>query len=123
MKMKFFPLFRDEGEVVAAWGETQLIRYLDGKTELRGGSKEDRLARLLHRDCARTQRSGDVRGSAGVGFAACVRAREAGARSNAKVGWNRDGLSRSHQRGAGRIINSRLLRPEVNSTENTVARS
>jgi hypothetical protein len=44
MKMKFFPLFKDEGEVVAGWGEAQLIRYLDGKTELRGGSKEDRLA-------------------------------------------------------------------------------
>ena len=44
MKMKFFPPFKDEGEVVAAWGEAQLIRYLDGKTELRGGSKEDRLA-------------------------------------------------------------------------------
>jgi len=42
--MKFFPLFKDEGEVVASWGEAQLIRYLDGKTELRGGSKEDRLA-------------------------------------------------------------------------------
>ena len=44
MRMKFFPPFQDEGEVVAAWGEAQLIRYLDGKTELRGGSKEDRLA-------------------------------------------------------------------------------
>jgi hypothetical protein len=42
--MKFFPPFRDEGEVVAAWGEAQLIRYSEGKTELRGGSKEDRLA-------------------------------------------------------------------------------
>ena len=44
MRMKFFPPFRDEGEVVAMWGKAQLIRYLDGKTELRGGSKEDRLA-------------------------------------------------------------------------------
>ena len=44
IKMKFFPPFKDEGEVVAAWGEAQLIWYLDGKTELRGGSKEDRLA-------------------------------------------------------------------------------
>ena len=44
MKPKFYPPFKDEGEVVAAWGEAQLIRYLDGKTELRGGSKEDRLA-------------------------------------------------------------------------------
>jgi hypothetical protein len=42
--MKFFPPFKDEEEVVAAWGEAQLIRYLDGKTELRGGSKEDQLA-------------------------------------------------------------------------------
>ena len=44
MRLKFYPPFQDEGEVVAAWGEAQLIRYLDGKTELRGGSKEDRLA-------------------------------------------------------------------------------
>jgi hypothetical protein len=44
MKMKFFPPFKDEGEVVAAWGQAQLIKYLDGKTELKGGSKEDRLA-------------------------------------------------------------------------------
>jgi hypothetical protein len=44
MKLKFFPAFRDEGEVVAAWGQAELIRYLDGKTELRGGSHEDRLA-------------------------------------------------------------------------------
>ena len=42
--MKFYPPFKDEGEVVAAWGQAQLIRFLDGKTELRGGSKEDRLA-------------------------------------------------------------------------------
>jgi hypothetical protein len=44
MKMKFFPPYKDEGEVVAAWGQAQLIRYLDGRTELRGGSKEDRQA-------------------------------------------------------------------------------
>jgi hypothetical protein len=37
MKMKFFPLFKDEGEVVAASGEARLNKYLDGKTELRGG--------------------------------------------------------------------------------------
>jgi hypothetical protein len=42
MKLKFFPLFRDEGEVVASWGEAQLVKYLDGKTELRGGSEQDR---------------------------------------------------------------------------------
>ena len=44
MKMKFFPLFKDEGEVVAGWGEAELIKYLDGKVVLKGGSKEDRLA-------------------------------------------------------------------------------
>ena len=27
MKRKFFPPFKDEGEVIAAWGETQLIKY------------------------------------------------------------------------------------------------
>jgi len=37
----FYPLF-NEGEVVAAWGNAQLIKYLDGKTELRGGSDQDR---------------------------------------------------------------------------------
>ena len=42
MKMKFYPPFKDEGEVVAAWGQAQLIKYLDGKTELRGGSEQDR---------------------------------------------------------------------------------
>jgi hypothetical protein len=44
MKMKFFPLFKDEGEVVTGWGQAQLIKYLDGKVVLKGGSKEDRLA-------------------------------------------------------------------------------
>jgi hypothetical protein len=42
MKLNFFPPFQDEGEVVAAWGQAQLIKYLDGKTELRGGSAQDR---------------------------------------------------------------------------------
>jgi hypothetical protein len=41
--VKFFPPFKDEGEVVAAWGQAQLIKYLDGETELKGGSKEDRI--------------------------------------------------------------------------------
>jgi len=44
MKMKFYQPSQDEGEVIASWGEAELIRYLDGKSELRGGSKEDRLA-------------------------------------------------------------------------------
>jgi hypothetical protein len=43
IKMKFYPPFKDEGELIASWGEARLIRYLDGKTELKGGSKEDRL--------------------------------------------------------------------------------
>ena len=42
--MKFFPPFKDEGEIIASWDQAQLIKYLDGKTELRSGSKEDRLA-------------------------------------------------------------------------------
>jgi hypothetical protein len=42
--MKFFPEFKDEGEVIAGFGDAKLIRFLDGKTELRGGSKEERIA-------------------------------------------------------------------------------
>jgi hypothetical protein len=38
------PPYKDEGELVAAGGEAQWIEYLDGKVELKGGSKEDRLA-------------------------------------------------------------------------------
>jgi hypothetical protein len=41
-KSEYFPPFKDEGEVIASWGEAQLIKYLDGKTELRGGSDQDR---------------------------------------------------------------------------------
>jgi hypothetical protein len=48
MKMKgkseFFPLFKDEGELIASLGEARLIKYLDGKVVLKGRSKEDRLA-------------------------------------------------------------------------------
>jgi hypothetical protein len=29
MKMKFYSLFMDQGEVVAAWGEARLIKYLE----------------------------------------------------------------------------------------------
>jgi hypothetical protein len=43
-KSEYYPPFKDEGEVMASWGEARLVKYLDGKTELRGGSKEDRLA-------------------------------------------------------------------------------
>jgi hypothetical protein len=42
--MKFFPEFKDEGEVIARFGDAQLIRFLDGKMELRGGSNDDRTA-------------------------------------------------------------------------------
>jgi hypothetical protein len=39
----FFLPFKDEGEVMASWGEARLIKYLDGKLVLTGGSKEDRM--------------------------------------------------------------------------------
>jgi hypothetical protein len=42
--MKFFREFKDEGEVVAWFGDAKLIRFLDGKMELRGGSNDDRTA-------------------------------------------------------------------------------
>ena len=43
-KSEYFPPFKDEGEVMASWGEARLIKYLDGKLVLKGGSNEDRLA-------------------------------------------------------------------------------
>jgi hypothetical protein len=43
-KSEYFPLFIDEGELIASWGEARLIKSLDGKVVLKGGSKEDRLA-------------------------------------------------------------------------------
>ena len=42
--MRFFPEFKDEGEVIARFGDAQLIRFLDGRMELRGGSSDDRTA-------------------------------------------------------------------------------
>jgi hypothetical protein len=53
-KSEHFPSFKDEGEVMASWGEAQLIKYLNGRTELRGGSEQDRaearewIARFWH---------------------------------------------------------------------------
>lgn len=44
MKLRFFPERKDEGEVVAYFGRAQLVKYLDGKLELKGGSEEDRIA-------------------------------------------------------------------------------
>ena len=43
-KSEYYPPFNDEGEVVAGWGEAQLIKYLNGKVDLKGGTKEDRSA-------------------------------------------------------------------------------
>ena len=40
--MKFFPPYKDEGEVVAYFGQAQLIKFLDGTLEPRGGSAQDR---------------------------------------------------------------------------------
>ncbi len=45
MKLRnYFPSFKDQGEVIASFGQARLVKYLDGKYELRGGSREDRLA-------------------------------------------------------------------------------
>ena len=35
---------RDEGETLAVFGAARLVKYLDGKIELRGGSPDDRRA-------------------------------------------------------------------------------
>ena len=43
-KSEYYPPFKDEGEVMASWGEARLIKYLNGKLVLKGGSKEDRQA-------------------------------------------------------------------------------
>jgi hypothetical protein len=40
----YFQEFKDEGEVLASWGDAKLIKYVNGKVELRGGSKEDQIA-------------------------------------------------------------------------------
>ena len=45
MKIRnYFPGFKDEGEVIALFGQAKLVKFLNGKYELRDGSKEDRLA-------------------------------------------------------------------------------
>jgi hypothetical protein len=45
MKFKnYFAPFKDHGEVIASFGQAQLVKYLDGRYELRYGSREDRLA-------------------------------------------------------------------------------
>ena len=35
---------RDTDEVVAVFGQAKLVKRLDGKTELRGGTDQDRVA-------------------------------------------------------------------------------
>ena len=43
MKLKrVLESLRSEEEVIAAFGEAKLVRTLDGKSELRGGTDEDR---------------------------------------------------------------------------------
>ncbi len=37
-----FFTFKDEGRVIATFGQASLVKTLDGKFELRGGSKSDR---------------------------------------------------------------------------------
>lgn len=37
-------ILRDTAEVVAVFGQAKLVRRLDGKTELRGGTAQDRVA-------------------------------------------------------------------------------
>jgi hypothetical protein len=37
-------LRRGRGELIAGWGEAELVRHLDGRNELRGGTPEDRQA-------------------------------------------------------------------------------
>jgi hypothetical protein len=42
--VKFFLPYKDEGETIAFFGEARLIKFLDGKLELKDGSKDDRIA-------------------------------------------------------------------------------
>ena len=45
MRMRnIFPDSKDEGEVIAVWGEAKLVKYLDGGLGLKGGSRDDRVA-------------------------------------------------------------------------------
>ena len=39
--MRFFPEFKDEGEVIAMFGQARLVKYLGGQVELQGGSAGD----------------------------------------------------------------------------------
>jgi hypothetical protein len=35
-----FPLFKDDGEVIASFGHAQLVKYLDGKSLSSGHARE-----------------------------------------------------------------------------------
>lgn len=35
---------RQRGERIARWGRAELVRFMDGRYELRGGTRADRLA-------------------------------------------------------------------------------
>jgi hypothetical protein len=37
-------LHRQRGEIIASWGNAELVRRLDGRYELRGGTPEERQA-------------------------------------------------------------------------------
>jgi hypothetical protein len=41
---RWFREIRTEGEIIACFGQARLVRKLDGKSELIGGSEQDRLA-------------------------------------------------------------------------------
>ena len=43
-KSEYYPPFKDEGELIASWGKARLVKYLDGKLVLSGGTKEDRMS-------------------------------------------------------------------------------
>ena len=40
----YFRAPKDDGEVIASFGQAQIVKCLDGRYELRGGSKDDRMA-------------------------------------------------------------------------------
>jgi hypothetical protein len=40
----FLAEWKDEGELVASFGEARLVKYLDGKVQLKGGAEDDRVA-------------------------------------------------------------------------------
>ena len=49
MRLKYADWIRpDTDEVVAVFGQAKLVRRLDGKTELRGGTEQDRITANPH---------------------------------------------------------------------------